>query len=278
MKKKLEGDLISIAHRILKLKGKEDVVALHKEAKEVFEKLSVMLFFEEQFKDSVPDYADSSFFQTLENVYNHDKVEKNAEEDDIIRHHLVSEDPEQDELIEPLMETIKNMVAEIPEDDDTDNGVAAAETPVEPTPSPAKKETLEDILADVLPQPTFVKSEEVVQETPQPKVTETVTKEVTTKVEVEIKATKTETKPKSLNDRLNTGISIGLNDRIAFTKHLFDGNQEDYNRVISQLNTTESEEEAKDFIFNMIKPDYNNWEGKEEYETRFLEIIERKFA
>lgn len=259
MKKKLEGDLISIAHRILKLKGKEDVVALHKEAKEVFEKLSVMLFFEEQFKDSVPDYADSSFFQTLENVYNHDKVEKNAEEDDIIRHHLVAEDPEQDELIEPLMETIKDMVAEMPEN--------------------KEQETLEDILADVLPQPTFVKSEEVAKEVAK----ETIVEAIAPKVEVvskpkQVETPKGEEKPKSLNDRLNTGISIGLNDRIAFTKHLFGDNQEDYNRVISQLNTTVSESEAKDFIYNMIKPDYNNWEGKEEYETRFMEIIERKFA
>ncbi|MBC8756988.1 hypothetical protein H2O64_20115 [Kordia sp. YSTF-M3] len=264
MKKKLEGDLVSIAHRILKLKGREDVVALHKEAKEVFEKLSVLLFFEEQFKDSVPEYADSSFFQTLENVYNHDKVEQNAEDDDIIRHSLVAEDPEQDDLIEPLMETIRNMVAEMPEEDEDE---AAVETP---TPSTPKQQTLEDILADVLPQPTFVKSEDVAKETTETSPAQTVTKEV--------KATKTETKPKSLNDRLNTGISIGLNDRIAFTKHLFEGNQEDYNRVISQLNTTETETEAKDFIYNMIKPDYKNWAGKEEYENRFIEIIERKFA
>lgn len=253
MKKKLEGDLISIAHRILKLKGKEDVVALHKEAKEVFEKLSVMLFFEEQFKDTVPDYADSSFFQTLENVYNHDKVEKNAEEEAIIRHHLVAEDPEQDELIEPLMETIKDMVAEMPENE-------------------REQETLEDILADVLPQPTFVKSDEVAEEVKK----EEASKIVAPKVDPVV--LKKENKPKSLNDRLNTGISIGLNDRIAFTKHLFGNNQEDYNRVISQLNTTASELEAKEFIYNMIKPDYNNWEGKEEYETRFMEIIERKFA
>ncbi|WP_298520864.1 hypothetical protein [uncultured Kordia sp.] len=270
MKKKLEGDLVSIAHRILKLKGKEDVVALHKEAKEVFEKLSVMLFFEEQFKDSVPDYADSSFFQTLENVYNHDKVEQNAEDDSFARHHLVSEDPEQDELVEPLMETIKDMVAEMPEE--TEEEILLTAIPEEP-----KRETLEDILADVLPQPTFEKIDEVVEvekPKPAPKVAETITKEVKAPVEVKTKVAQ----PKSLNDRLNTGISLGLNDRIAFTKHLFDGNQEDYNRVISQLNTIENETEAKNFIYNMIKPDYNNWAGKEEYETRFMEIIERKFA
>jgi len=27
----------------------------------------------------------------------------------------------------------------------------------------------------------------------------------------------------------------------------------------------------------MVKPDYNNWSNKEEFETRFMEIIEGKF-
>ena len=35
-------------------------------------------------------------------------------------------------------------------------------------------------------------------------------------------------------------------------------------------------EEAKQFINQMVKPDYS-WEGKEEYEERFMQIIENKF-
>ena len=68
-----------------------------------------------------------------------------------------------------------------------------------------------------------------------------------------------------------------MNDRIAFVKNLFDGNQEDFNRVISQLNTIKNEKSAKQFITKMIKPDYD-WSDKEEYETRLLEIIERRFS
>lgn len=86
-----------------------------------------------------------------------------------------------------------------------------------------------------------------------------------------------EEKPKSLNERLKKGIHIGVNDRHAFIKHLFDGSTADYNRVLSQLNTIKSKEEAFNFVANMVKPDYNNWEGKEEYETRFLTIVENKF-
>ena len=59
--------------------------------------------------------------------------------------------------------------------------------------------------------------------------------------------------------------------------HLFENNNEDYDRVISQLNTLDSFEEITDFLENIIKPDYNNWDGKEDYETRFLDIIEQKF-
>jgi len=44
MKKKLESELMSIADRILKLKGKEDVVKMHAEVSALFEKLSVLKF------------------------------------------------------------------------------------------------------------------------------------------------------------------------------------------------------------------------------------------
>lgn len=84
--------------------------------------------------------------------------------------------------------------------------------------------------------------------------------------------------PKSLNDRLNNGFKIGLNDKLAFVKHLFNTNTDDYNRVISQLNTIETEERSIAFINNMVKPEYNDWQGKEEYEERFLDLISRKFS
>ena len=47
MKKLLEAELMCIAHRILKLKGREDVHALHKEAQLIAQKLSVLKFYED---------------------------------------------------------------------------------------------------------------------------------------------------------------------------------------------------------------------------------------
>jgi len=72
-------------------------------------------------------------------------------------------------------------------------------------------------------------------------------------------------------------LNICLNDKISFIKHLFDGKNEDYERVISQINTTNSIKEVQQLIHDIVKPDYNGWDGKEEVEERFMEIIESKF-
>ena len=82
---------------------------------------------------------------------------------------------------------------------------------------------------------------------------------------------------KSLNDKFSKGLQIDLNDRLAFIKHLFNQSSNDYQRAISQIATIESWDQAQKFILEMIKPDYNYWEGKEPYEIRFLKIVENNF-
>ncbi|MDM1396645.1 hypothetical protein HX049_05600 [Myroides odoratimimus] len=84
-------------------------------------------------------------------------------------------------------------------------------------------------------------------------------------------------KPKSINDIYSSTIVVGLNDRIAFERHLFNGSAEDFNRVLSQLNTVSSFDEANSLIDHLVKPEYNNWEGKEEYEERFMTLVEKRF-
>ncbi|WP_010255461.1 hypothetical protein [Myroides injenensis] len=84
-------------------------------------------------------------------------------------------------------------------------------------------------------------------------------------------------KPTTINDIYNTTIVVGLNDRIAFEKNLFGGSAEDFNRVLSQLNTVSTFEEAKSLIDHLVRPEYNNWEGKEEFEERFMALVEKRF-
>ena len=74
----------------------------------------------------------------------------------------------------------------------------------------------------------------------------TLEEELQDTISVDVMADLFENAPtKSLNDRLLANIQIGLNDRIAFVKNLFEWNQEDFNRVVSQLNTFKTEKEAK---------------------------------
>jgi len=84
--------------------------------------------------------------------------------------------------------------------------------------------------------------------------------------------------PKPLNTGLGRSISLGLNDRIAFEKNLFGGSADDLNRVISQLNTLNNFDEARNFIDDLVKPDYANWAGKEEYEERFMALVGKRFS
>lgn len=240
MKKKLESELVSIAHRILKLKGKEDVIKMHAEVSVLFEKLSVLKFAHENFDDNIPSIGnDSSFFGMLDNAFNNTLSDTIEVEDKI---YINLDDVEHDDIMEPGMKTIRDMVEHMPEEDKVFK---------EPNRDKQKKqEILEDLIAGFENLPQF---EPVVN---------------AQKVNVN----------KSLNDRLKANtLNIGLNDKLAFIKHLFDGKLEDYERVLSQINTATSFDEAGKLVQNIVKPDYNNWIGKEEVEERFMEIIESKF-
>lgn len=242
MKKKLEADLISIAHRILKLKGKEDVIKMHAEAAALYEKLSVLKFANENFEGDWPTIgSDSSFFGMLDTAFNN-KVSDNIEIEDKIYVNL--DEKEDDQIYEPVMEKIKDMVAQMPQESQKVDEIV--ETAVV---QPKAKEHIEDIAAGFEELPEFEPLSEA-----------------------------KERQRKSLNEQLkNGGLNIGLNDKIAFIKHLFDGKNEDYERVVSQIKTMTTYEDALNLINKMVKPDYNNWTDKEEYEERFMAILERKF-
>jgi hypothetical protein len=246
MKKKLESELISIAHRILKLKGKEDVIKMHAEVSELYEKLSVLKFAHDNLEEDIPTIgSNSSFFGMLDDAFNN-KVSDNIEVED--KTYVNLDDNDEEPIMESVMEKIKDMVAQMPQETQQVDAILENILPHE---NP-QKNNLEDITAGFEDMPVF---------------------EPVSKSQNEMLNEK-----KSLNDRLKgKRLNIGLNDKIAFINHLFDGVSEDYERVLSQLNTSGSFNEATIFIQNMIKPDHNNWLDKEEFEERFMQIIQAKF-
>ena len=112
MKKKLESDLMSIAHRILKLKGKEDVINMHVEVQDLYEKLAVLKFAHENFEDDIPTVGnDSSFFDMLDTAFNNTISDTIEVEDKI---YINLDERDQESIMEPGMKTIKDMVAHMP--------------------------------------------------------------------------------------------------------------------------------------------------------------------
>ena len=79
MKKKLEAELISIAHRILKLKNKSEIVQLHQETQKLYEKLTVLRFVEENFADVKPTIGQSEIEEKIEAAFQ-TVLEKDEEE------------------------------------------------------------------------------------------------------------------------------------------------------------------------------------------------------
>lgn len=307
MKKRLEADLISIAHRILQLKNKSDINQLYLETQKLYEKLAVLRFVDEHFGDSKPTIGQAEIETKIETAFeaieNEEPVAITIEEIEIpeieANPELILEEEEQveiTELEEPVFEEeedLETLDEEMEEEEVEEEEIEAPFIPafelekeeeeeeqiIEEAPKQeAVQISFEDLIGGDFSDDLFVKVESTAFETPKDEKVETVLETVAFDLdEIEIHEEVEESKSVTLNEKLAKGINIDLNDRIAFTKHLFGNDPEDYNRVLNQLITFNTFYETRDFIRDMVKPDYNNWEGKEEYEERFMEIIEKKF-
>ena len=319
MKKKLEADLMSIAHRVLQMKNKSDINQLCNETQKLYEKLSVLRFVEEHFGGSKPTIGQAEVVAKMKQFFeeNHllevkpamtkiEIVAENGIEEEIFEEEILDEEAEVDEIsddkilevtetdfneIEPdeegeeESEEVEILVEELVKLDDI-GFLPAFELDVEeetvnevPKKTEAVQISFEDFLGSDYTNTLFVKLDE--EENIAKPALDFELPKVNSDKEVLIEkviSDSTEAKTVSLNDKLAKGISIDLNDRIAFVKHLFGNSDEDYNRVLNQLITYDNFDEAYSFIEDMVKPDYNSWEGKEDYEQRFIEIIEKKFA
>lgn len=235
MHKKLEAELVSLAHRILQMKNKDEVAALRDKAQEVYERLAVLAFVDEHILTSNIEVSKEALVQKIEQateLIDRKKAKSSKEKPAYIREEKqkIEEKPAIEEtMFEPKFDSVKIDIGSL-----KSNQISSKEE-FRDAISADKTSTLFD------DDETFIKEK------------------------------------KTLNDKLLTDtIKVGLNDRIAFVNHLFNFSQADFNRVLSQLNTFKTGEEAKDFILTKIKPEYN-WQGKEGYEERLLLLIERKF-
>ena len=282
MKKRLEAELISIAHRILKLKNKSEVDQLYKETQKLYETLSVLKFYQDNFESVKSEVSEEVLEEKLTNAGGSEVprgVESEIKEEIVVpvaevepesepeveEEVVVSEEPE--ETVEEELEE-EEPVAETKPSFEPIFELEAEELPAEISFEVQPEEKLEDHIG-MYADPVFVKPDDATL----------FPSEVPAETREEIKAAMSTEVPKTaaINEAMSKSIAIGLNDRIGFVQHLFNDSNEDFNRVISQLNTFDTFEEAKNFINEMVIPDYNYWVGEEDYIERFMEIVEKKF-
>ncbi|HEA20028.1 hypothetical protein LCGC14_1437540 [marine sediment metagenome] len=232
MKKKLKEELRKLSTDIITSRDTNSIEELYESAKDLYEKLAVLRFIEKELSHMDVDISKNVIAAKFEQMAN-SVLSENAS--------VPENNPHQEDIMIPGMDTIKDMVSEMPGD-----------IPVD------------EVLAEFLAKPEYMKNDKELFMPQKDAVTESPRKEIRTK---------------SLNDKgSNKALKVDLNNRLAFVKHLFGGSTEDYNRVLSQLNTIDSHERSISFIENMVKPDYAYWAGKEEYEERFMYLIERRFS
>ena len=234
MKKKVISQINAIAQGIVSSENEIDISKLKNELLQLYEKLTILEFLESsvetEFEKPERTATDSKTYREQNWFKEPDPVPQN---------------PHEEELVEPLTEKIKDIVANMP----NENEEAIEELLKEIIPSKeTSKNDLEEFAASYTENPVFERKQ---------------------KMEVE-------EKPKSINDNINSGLQIGLNDRIAFIKQLFNNSTDDYLKVLSQINSMDTFEEAQIFIQSKVRLDYN-WAEKETYVDRFLLIIEKSF-
>lgn len=255
MKKQLESQLVSLAHRVLKSHNRAELEQLYNESKKLYELLSVLYFYETNIHQIQPEISKEVIEEKLaqaavvNSVINQEKLAIKEEEITSLK----------------LEEEAKTTVFSSEEEKETFKDLDFVRVEDTTKAPPQKTETT---LFETANEAELVQADIQQKEEKSVPVVAPVTNQTTNET----------VKTASLNDRLTQkNITLGLNDRIAFEKSLFNGNADDLNRVLSQLNTFTSFDDATAFISSFVKPDYNNWEGKEDYEARFLEIIEKKF-
>lgn len=315
MKKKLEADLMSIAHRVLQIKNKSDINQLCIETRKLYEKLAILQFVEEHFEGVKPTIGQAEIVAKMKQFFeeNHlsdskpmkvqekvvvDEIEANEIEEESIINEVVVDGSEEILEEEPVVFELEDEIVAASSEEtlsgvdfspafELDEVEVEDEEKISDEQIHIKPEEVQisfmDLLGGDYTETLFVKVDDNEEKANPldfdiPKETNIQNEREKLLAEMEVKPKDIEPKPVPLNDKLAHGISIDLNDRIGFVKNLFGNSDEDYNRVLNQLITYDNFEEARNFIEDMVKPDYGDWEGKEDYEQRFIEIIEKKFA
>lgn len=223
MTEKIKTALVQWATNIIKDQSNWDDEKTHDAIQKIYE-LSIfqkMLIDQEEIDQSLWERHQKKLDEVINSLTEDTNKEKTKDED---------------MEVAPMMETIKNMVTEMPE-----------------------PETYEKLFESVGTPPTFMS-----------KKNESVKNKLDTEKDIS-------NDKKNINDQFSKKLSVDNNERLAFIKHLFDGDTINYERVLNQTLTLGSWSEVSNLISSKVKIEYNNWKGKEDIADRFLTVLQKSF-
>lgn len=290
MKKVLEDELMSLAHRILKLRNRTEIHELKEEAAVLYEKLSVLSFAEKHFDGVKPTIKKYDVEKSIEAEH----LKTHAEND-----YPDGTEYNEEQIYEHNTEKIKDIVSQMPYETEQvdkmfeDKSKKEAENSTEKPPL-KPFDGLEDFgvhfddLPDFEPAPETTADNEAEKKEDKDSINEEAKTDAETKNNDEHVEPKAEDKPqrtmdlfsqdkKSLNDSLNSQLKIGLNDRLSFVKHLFKGDNKAYDNFIEHINALDSFDKVKSYLDEQIQNKYAYWKDKEDTANRLLYLIQKKF-
>ena len=223
MTEKIKTALVQWATKIIKDQSNWDDEKTHDAIQKIYE-LSIfqkMIIDQEEIDQSLWERHQKKLDEVI-NSLTEDTNKEKTKDDDM--------------EVAPMMETIKNMVTEMPE-----------------------PETYEKLFESVGTPPTFMS-----------KKNDSVRNKLDTEKNIS-------NDKKNINDQFSKKLSVDNNERLAFIKHLFDGDRNNYERVLNQTLTLGSWSEVSNLISSKVKIEYNNWKGKEDIADRFLAVLQKSF-
>ena len=223
MTEKIKTALVQWARNIIKDQSNWDEEKTHDTIQKIYE-LSIfqkMLIDQEEIDKSLWERHQKKLDEVI-NSLTEDTNKEKTKDDDM--------------EVAPMMETIKNMVTEMPE-----------------------PETYEKLFESVGTPPTFMS-----------KKNDSIRNKLDTEKDIS-------NDKKNINDQFSKKLSVDNNERLAFIKHLFDGDTNNYERVLNQTLTLGSWAEVSNLISSKVKIEYNNWKGKEDIADRFLTVLQKSF-
>ena len=223
MTEKIKTALVQWATNIIKDQSNWDDEKTHDAIQKIYE-LSIfqkMLIDQEEIDQSLWERHQKKLDEVINSLTEDTNKEKTKDED---------------MEVAPMMETIKNMVTEMPE-----------------------PETYEKLFESVGTPPTFMS-----------KKNESIKNKLDTEKDIS-------NAKKNINDQFSKKLNVDNNERLAFIKHLFDGDRNNYERVLNQTLTLGSWSEVSNLISSKVKIEYNNWKGKEDIADRFLTVLQKSF-